>query len=101
MVDRQTAVVCASTTFCHCCGVFKGTDVINGKHGCAFAVDITFSGNQSCTECTHDSGNIRTDSLAAGDLFKASKNSIIIEGTALHNNMLSKIRSIIDFYNLK
>ena len=90
MVDRQTAVVCTSTTFCHCCGVFKGTDVINGKHCCAFAVNITFSGNQSCTECTHDSGNVRADRFTVRDFLKASKNCIIIEGTSLNNNMISE-----------
>ena len=90
MIDRQTAGVGTSTTFCHCCGVFKRADLINGKHGCAFAVNVTFSGNQGCTESSHDSGNIRADCFTVCDFLKTSQHSVVVESTSLDNDMISK-----------
>ena len=90
MVDRQTAVVGTSAALCHGCGVLHGFDIINGEHGSAFAVRISFSGDQGGSKSAHDTGNVRADRLAVRNFFKASQNGIIIEGTALNDNMISK-----------
>ena len=75
-------------------------DLINGEHSrfCAFL--MAFTGNQCSTEGTHDSGDIRTDGFAACNLFEASKNRIIVEGTTLYNDVLAKFGSVRNLDNL-
>ena len=61
---------------------------------------MAFAGNQRGTESTHDSGDIRADGFAAGNLFEASKNRIIVEGTTLYNDVFTKFGSIRNLDNL-
>ena len=68
-------------------------DLVNGQHG-GLSFLITLPGNQGSTESTHDTGDIRTDRFAAGNLFKASEYGVIVEGTALYNDVLTKIVGI-------
>ena len=70
----------------------QGIDLFNGQHGCLIAFAVSLSCNQSGTECTHDTRNIRPDRFAVRNFFKASKNSIIIESTALYNNIFAELR---------
>ena len=99
-VDSQTAVIGTSTTVCHRSCIFQLVDLINGEHSrfCAFL--MAFTGNQCGTEGTHDSGNIRTDSFAAGNLFETSQNCIIVESTTLYNDVSAKFGSIRNLDNL-
>ena len=99
-VDSQTAVIGTSTTVCHRSCIFQLVDLINGEHSrfCAFL--MAFTGNQCSTEGTHDSGNIRTDGFTACNLFEASKNRIIVEGTTLYNDVLAKFGSVRNLDNL-
>ena len=99
-VDSQTAVIGTSTTVCHRSCIFQLVDLINGEHSrfCAFL--MAFAGNQCGTESTHDSGNIRTDGFAACNLFEASQNCIIVEGTTLYNDVLAKFGSVRNLDNL-
>ena len=93
-VDGQTAVVGTSTAVCHCGCVFQFIDLVNGEHGGFLTLLVTFAGDQGSAERTHDSGDIRTDGFTVGDFFKASQNCIIIESTALYNDVLTKFGSI-------
>ena len=86
----------ASHTRC----VFQVDDVIKGEHRCCFAC-ITVTGDQCSTKSTHDAGDVRTNSLAAGNQFKASQYGIIVEGTALYNDFLAQILRICQFDNLQ
>ena len=52
---------------------------------------VTLTGDQSCTEGTHDTGDVRADCLAAGDLFKTAENRIVVEGSALYDHMFSEV----------
>ena len=99
-VDSQTAVIGTSTTVCHRSCIFQLVDLINGEHSrfCTFLMAL--AGNQCGTESTHDSGNIRTDGFAACNLFEASKNCIIVEGTTLYNDVLAKFGSVRNLDNL-
>ena len=90
MVDRQTAVIGTSAALCHRCPVFQRFDIFDGEHGSTFAFHIAFPCDQGSTERSHDAGNVRADCVAACNFLKTSKNSIIIESTALHNNVLSQ-----------
>ncbi len=64
-------------------------DLIKGEHGGLLAV-IAFSGDQSGAESTHDAGDIGTDDLAVGYLFKAAQYGVVIEGTALDHDVFAE-----------
>ena len=84
-------------------GVLQSDDLIQRQHGGLFFTGHveTFFCDQCCAESSHDTGNVRADCTAARDLLKAAKNGVIIEGTALHNYMFSKIRGVGDLDHLK
>src|SRR5699024_7611226 len=92
MVDGQTAGVGASPAFCHSRGVLHSFDVVDREHSRALAVCISLAGDQSRPESAHDTGNVRTYSLAVCDFLKTSQNGIIVEGTALNDNMVPELR---------
>ena len=71
-VDGQSAAVGTATAFCHTGFKLQGADFVKGKHGGFVAFFIAVSCNEGSTESTHDTGNIRTDGITAGNLFKAS-----------------------------
>ena len=48
------------------------------------------SGNQGRAESSHNTGDVGADCLAACNLFKASKNGVVIKGSALNHNVFSK-----------
>ena len=100
LVDSQTAVIGTSTTVCHRSCIFQLVDLINGEHSSFCAFLMAFAGNQRGTESTHDSGDIRADGFAVGNLFEASKNRIIVEGTTLYNDVFTKFGSIRNLDNL-
>ena len=60
-----------------------------------------FSGDQRRAESAHDAGNIRADRLTVRNFFKASKNRVIVESTALHDDIFAEFRSVGDFDHLK
>ena len=93
-VDGQTAVVGTSAAVRHGGGVLQAVDLINGKHGSFFTLLIAFPCDQSGTEGTHDSGDIRADSLTVGNFLKTAENRVIVEGTTLYNDVFSKLGSI-------
>ena len=88
-VDGEQAVIGTSTTAGQFCLKFQIIDLLDGEHGCLFAF-ITVTGNQCSTESTHNTGNIRTDRFTSGNGFEASQYSVIVEGTTLNNNVLTK-----------
>ena len=101
MIDGQTAVVGTSPAFGHSCGIFQRFNLVNGEHGCAFAVHIPLSCDQSGSESAHDTGDVRTDNLAVSDLFQASQHGVIVKGSALYHDMLSKFRRVGNLDDLK
>ena len=76
-------------------------DLINGQHSGLIAFFVTFSGDQGTTESTHDTGNVRSDCLAAGNALERTKHGIIVKGTALYDNMFSEFFRIGEFDDLK
>ena len=51
---------------------------------------MAFPGNESSTKSTHNTCNVRTDCFAVCNLFKASKNRIVVERTTLNYNVFTK-----------
>ena len=91
LIDGKSAVVGATLTLCHTGFILEGAEFFVGKHIALVAVFVTFSCNQCSAEGTHDAGNIGTDGFAACDFFKAAQHGIIIEGTALNNDILAEL----------
>ena len=93
-VDGQAAVVGTALAFCHGGRELELIDLFNGKHGCCSALHIAFTGDQCSTESTHDTGDIRTDRLAGSNLFKASKDRIVIKGSSLDDDVTAQFGGI-------
>ena len=96
-VDGQTAAVRTSLAVCHRGRIFQLVDLFDGEHCGLLIGRIALSCDQRRTECTHDTGNVRADGFAVGDSLKASKNSIVVERTALYNDMASQLGGIRNF----
>ena len=61
---------------------------------------IALSCDEGSTEGAHDTGDIRTDGLAVGDLLKASENGVVVEGTALDNDVFAELGGVGNLDNL-
>ena len=72
-------------------GIGKLQHLIQREHGTSLPCIVT-SGHQSRAEGTHQSGNVRTGCLHTGDLLKGPEYCLIVEGSALNNDMSAKIR---------
>ena len=66
-------------------------DLIDGEHGGPITFLMAFPCDQGSAESSHDTGNSRTDALDTGNFFKASQNSIVVEGSTLYHDVLPKI----------
>ena len=93
-VDRQTALVGAALTFCHVCGKLQAVDFLNRKHGRLFAGFEALTRDQSSAESAHDAGDIGTDRFAVCDALEAAQHRVIVEGAALHDNVLSELGGV-------
>ena len=65
------------------------------------AVHIALTGDKSSSEGTHDTCDIRADGIAAGDPLEASEDCVIVEGSALYNDVLSEVAGGSDLDDLK
>ena len=86
-VDGQPAVIGAALTFGHAGLKLQVINFFEGEHGSLIALTEAFSGDQGGAESAHDSGNIGTDGLAFGNLFKAAQNRVVIKGASLHDDI--------------
>ena len=55
---------------------------------------ITFLCDQGSSEGSHDTGNVGTDCFTVCNLFKASQDCIIVKGSALYNDLFTKLGCI-------
>ena len=101
MTDRQTAVVRTAFALGQCCGIFQRLDLINGKHCGSLTFYITFPCDQRSAESAHDAGDIRTDGFTPRDLFKTAQYGVIVESTALYDDMISEFGGVGNFDHLK
>ena len=98
-VDGQAAVVGAALAVGTSGGVLQSVDLIDGKHGC-FPALAAVSGDEGGAEGTHDAGDIRPDGFAVRDALKAAKDRVVVEGAALHDDVLSELRGVGDLDDL-
>ena len=107
-VDGQAAVVRASLALGIVSGIFQRIDLVDGEHGglfrrCvlpAFPFMEAFTRDQTGSESAHDAGDIGTDCFAVCCFFKCTKNTVVIEGSALYNDMTAQLRRIRDLDDL-
>ena len=92
MVDGQSAVVGAFAAVGKSGAEGQALDLLEGEHSAARALRGAFPRDQGCTESAHDAGDIGTDNLAVRDLFKRAKHSVIVEGSALDDDVLAELR---------
>ena len=64
-------------------------------------VHVALTGDQCRAEGTHDTCDIRADGIAAGDPLEASEDCVIVEGSSLHNDVLSEVTGGSDLDDLK
>ena len=93
-VDGQTAVVGTSLAVCHGGGVLERVDLLDRKHRRLLVRVIALARDQSRSERAHDAGDVRTDRLAVRNLLKAAQNRVVIESSALHNDVASQLRGV-------
>ena len=91
LIDGQTAVVGTTLTFRHAGLELEIADLLIIQHCGHITVFVMFSGDQSRTESTHDTGDVGTDGLAVRNFFKASKHRIVVEGTALYHDIFTQL----------
>ena len=101
-VDRQDTVVYASAAAAHGGRVGQIDYIIQREHRRLMGtVHVALTGDQCCAEGTHDTCDIRADGIAAGDPLEASEDCVIVESSALHNDVLSEITGGGDLDDLK
>ena len=61
---------------------------------------ITLTCDQCCAEGTHDAGDIRTGDMGIEEVLEGAEDGIVIEGTTLHDDVLSEILRIRDLDDL-
>ena len=100
-VDGKTTVIGTSVAVGHGGGIFQLVDLVNGKHGgfTAFCV-VALLGNEGSTESPHNTGNVRTNGFTACYTLKASKYTVVVEGSTLYHNMTSQLFGIGNLDNL-
>ena len=98
-VDGQAAVVRAALAVGALCGVLQCVDLVDGKH-CGFPAFAAIAGDQGGAEGTHDSGDVRADCFAVRNALKASEHCVVVEGTALYDDVAAKLFRVGDLYYL-
>ncbi len=98
-VDGETAVVGAALAVSCLRRVLQRFDLLDRQHGRLLSL-AAVPGDQCGAEGTHDTCDIRAHSLAVRDALKAAENAVIIEGSALHNDVFSEFFGIGDLDDL-
>ena len=116
-------MVVAALAAGHLCCVFKVNDFVQWQHGslntavsctgnlyflCRLHLFdlfichvISFTGNESGTKGTHDSGDVRSYYISSQKILKSTEHRIIVEGSALNNDVFAQIPGFCNLYNLK
>ena len=90
LVDGEHTVVGAAAAAYGRSGIGQVQDVVQRKHT-AFLPRIVAPGNQSRAEGPHQAGNVRAGGVHAGDFLKSPEHRLIVEGSALNNDVFSQI----------
>ena len=98
-VDGQTAAVGAALAVGHPGRIFQRIDLLYGQHGGGLSLK-TLSRDQGRAEGSHDTGDVGADGFAFCNTFEAPQHGVVVEGSALDDDMLSQLRSVGDLDDL-
>ena len=96
-VDRQAALVRTAFAFRHRSRILQRIDAFQREHSRLCTFLITLPRDQRGTKGAHDTCNVRTDCFASRNFLKTSQDSVIVERTALNDDMVSELRSVGNF----
>ena len=99
-IDRQHASVLAAVAVAGRCRIFKCRYLVKGQHTRAAAVRPVL-GYKRSTEGAHDTGYIGAYDLHARYLLKGTQHRLVVEGTALHDDILTELAHIRQLDDLK
>ena len=94
MVDRQSAVVGAASAGRQCCLELQVFNLVKGEHGGLLPAIVALAGDEGSAEGTHDTGDIGSGDLSARNCLHTAQNGVVVEGSALDDNIFAKLGSI-------
>ena len=100
-VYSQKTVVCTALTACELCGVGELVYLVDCEHCCLVISLMALACDECGTKGTHDTCDIRPCGMYTCYFFKASKNGIIVECTALDYDIFTEVACIRQFDNLE
>ena len=89
-VDREHTVVLTTAATATGGRIFKREDVGDREHGGFFAA-IVATCDQSRAERAHKTGDVGADHVYACDLFEGAENRLVIERTALNDDVITEV----------
>ena len=101
VVDGQAAVVGAAAAGPQGSVEFQLFNIVKGQHGSLYRFVIAFSGDQSSAESAHDAGDIGPDHQAVRNGLQGPQDRVIIEGTALDDDISAQLGSVRYFDDLE
>ena len=100
-VDGEKTVVGTETAACHLRFIGQFFYILFGNGSGHEALGIVLAGDQGSTEGAHDTGDIRTDGFSAGHQFEGTEYGIVIEGSALHHDLMTQLFRVGQLAHLK
>ena len=94
MVHCQPAVICAALALGIVCCILERTDLTDREHGSLFPFLIALPCDQTGSKRAHDACNVRADGFTAGNFLERSQNAIVVEGSALADDVAAKLFGI-------
>ena len=100
-VYSQKTVVCTALTACELCGVGELVYLVDCEHCCLVISLVALTCDECGTKGAHDTCDVRPCGMYTCYFFKASKNGIIVEGTALDYDIFTEVACIRKLDNLE
>ena len=100
LVDREHALVVAALTAGHSGLILQRNDLVERQHGSCLVLPA-LPRNQRRAEGTHDACDVGTHALTLRRALKGAEHGVVIEGTALHHDVLAEARGIGNLNDLK
>ena len=100
LVHGEHALVVTTLTARHGGLILQRDDLVERQHG-GRLVFPALACDQGRAEGTHDAGNVGAHALTLRRALEGAEHSVIVEGTALHHNVLAEARGIGNFDDLK
>ena len=91
--DGQQTVIFTAAASGGLCREGQGGDGVKIQRGSRLAA-VAVAGNQRRAESAHQPGDIRTHRVHAGDALESAQHRLIVEGAALHHDVLAQLAGV-------